>query len=119
MTDAEWKEVGSRLRSAREYLSLSQEAAANETGILRSAISDIERGNRRVDSLELRRLARLYQRPVGYFLGDDAGDQSSPAVRAVARALTDLTEDDRNEVLRFAEFLRHSAESNSKRRRPN
>ena len=110
----ESQQLANRLREVREYLSLSQQFVADKTGIPRSAVSDIERGARKVDSLELRKLARLYMYPVGYFLGEEeAGDD----VRALARAVTDLTEDDRAEVVRFAQFLRYSAETDRKKQR--
>jgi transcriptional regulator with XRE-family HTH domain len=111
--EAEWRQLGSRLREAREYLNLSQQYVADKTGIPRSAVSDIERGVRKVDSLELRKLARLYMHPVGFFLGEPEDGQE---VRALARAVTDLTDQDRAEVIRFAQFLRHSAEA--ERRKP-
>jgi transcriptional regulator with XRE-family HTH domain len=106
--------LAARLREVREYLGLSQQYVADKTGIARSAVSDIERGVRKVDSLELRKLARLYMYPVGYFFGEEEADEE---VRALARAVTDLTEDDRAEVVRFAQFLRYSAETDRKRQR--
>lgn len=112
--ETESQQLAKRLREVREYLNLSQQFVADKTGIPRSAVSDIERGARKVDSLELRKLARLYMYPVGYFLGDEeAGDD----VRALARAVTDLTEGDRAEVVRFAQFLRYSADADRKKQR--
>ena len=112
--ETESKQLAKRLREVREYLNLSQQFVADKTGIPRSAVSDIERGARKVDSLELRKLARLYMYPVGFFLGDEeAGDD----VRALARAVTDLTEGDRAEVVRFAQFLRYSADADRKKQR--
>ena len=112
--ETESQQLAKRLREVREYLSLSQQFVADKTGIPRSAVSDIERGARKVDSLELRKLARLYMYPVGYFLGEEeAGDE----VRAIARAVTDLTEGDRAEVVRFAQFLRYSADADRKKQR--
>lgn len=112
--ETESQQLAKRLREVREYLNLSQQFVADKTGIPRSAVSDIERGARKVDSLELRKLARLYTYPVGYFLGDEeAGDD----VRALARAVTDLTEGDRAEVVRFAQFLRYSADADRKKQR--
>lgn len=108
---AGWKNLGAKLRESREYLGLSQHDAAQHTGILRSALSDIERGERKVDSLELQRLSRLYRRPLSYFLGGDEAAEQTDTVHALARAVTDLTAKDQEEVLRFAEFLRHSAKS--------
>jgi transcriptional regulator with XRE-family HTH domain len=112
--ETESQQLAKRLREVREYLNLSQQFVADKTGIPRSAVSDIERGARKVDSLELRKLARLYMYPVGYFLGDEeAGDD----VLALARAVTDLTEGDRAEVVRFAQFLRYSADADRKKQR--
>jgi transcriptional regulator with XRE-family HTH domain len=119
----EWVELGARLRHAREYLSLSQQDVAANTGIPRSAISDIERGQRKVDSLELRKLAKVYRRPVSSLLGDEvteaaaagggedggANEGASDSVVALARAVQGLTEQDKAEVVRFAEFLRFQA----------
>lgn len=107
----EWQALGARLKGIREYLNLSQHDVAAATGIPRSAVSDIERGNRKVDSLELRKFSRLYRYPVGYLLGDEPAEESQVSV--LARAVIDLTDDDRAEVLRFAEFLRFSARSGS------
>ena len=112
--EAQAQLLATRLRDVREYLGLSQQYVADKTGIARSAVSDIERGMRKVDSLELRKLARLYMYPVGYFFGEEEVDEE---VRALARAVTDLTEDDRAEVVRFAHFLRYSAETDRKKQR--
>jgi transcriptional regulator with XRE-family HTH domain len=113
-SDPEWVDIGRRLKQVREYLNLSQQVVAATTGVPRSAISDIERGQRKVDSLELRKFARLYCYPVGYFLGDDGTADES--VLALARAVAGLTEQDRDEVLRFAQFLRFSADAGARRR---
>jgi transcriptional regulator with XRE-family HTH domain len=112
--EAQAQLLATRLRDVREYLGLSQQYVADKTGIARSAVSDIERGVRKVDSLELRKLARLYMYPVGYFFGEEKVDEEA---RALARAVTELTEDDRAEVVRFAHFLRYSAETDRKRQR--
>jgi transcriptional regulator with XRE-family HTH domain len=119
----EWVELGGRLRHAREYLSLSQQDVAASTGIPRSAISDIERGQRKVDSLELRKLAKVYRRPVSSLLGDEVAEDAAhvgvadPAaadsVVALARAVQGLTDADKAEVVRFAEFLRFQAGARS------
>ena len=83
----EWEALGARLRGVREYLNLSQEAVASATGIPRSAVSDIERGKRKVDSLELRKFARLYRYSVAYLLGEQE-DQSEAATAPRAPWLT-------------------------------
>jgi transcriptional regulator with XRE-family HTH domain len=106
----EWASLGTRLKEIREYLNLSQQHVASATGIPRSAVSDIERGQRKVDSLELRKFSRLYRYPVGYLLGEEAGDDADTGpASALGRALIGLNDDDRAELLRFAEFLRFNA----------
>jgi multidrug resistance efflux pump len=51
---------------------VAQQYVSQNTGIARSAVSDIERGVRRVDSLELKKIARLYSLPTTYFLDENA-----------------------------------------------
>lgn len=111
----EAQELALRLREAREFTNLSQQFVSEQTGIPRSAISDIERGSRRVESLELKRLAELYRMPVGYLLGDPAPAEAElagapvtdPTVEALARTAAEMGEKERGEVLRFALFLQN------------
>ncbi len=109
---ADAQQLARRLREAREFTNLSQQFVAEQTSIPRSAISDIERGARRVESLELKRLAALYRMPVDYLLGNDptpemAGTTADPTAKALARATGEMDADSREEVLRFALFLRN------------
>lgn len=105
------KELARRLREAREFANLSQKFVADETGIPRSAISDIERGERGVGSLELKRLAELYRLPISYFLSDPAVERSSTSedhvLLALARAASEMTDEEKQEVLRFTLFLQN------------
>lgn len=98
--------LSDRLKKTREYLNFSQQWVSERTGIPRAAISEMERGVRRVDSLELKKLARLYRYPVSYFLDEDL--DAIPAEHAVAglpRRLTNLKPEDLNQVMKFAQFL--------------
>jgi transcriptional regulator with XRE-family HTH domain len=105
--DADRKLLGERLRTSREYLGFSQDQAATFMGISRSALSLIETGQRKVDALELKKLARLYERPVGYFTDEEFQDASYGAdVNHLARKVSELSPDDREELGRFADFLR-------------
>lgn len=76
--------LAARLRDARESVGLTQEAAAEAADLPRTAIVQIEAGNRAVSSLELVRLARLYGRTVESFLTEEAAAESP--LRAVYRA---------------------------------
>jgi transcriptional regulator with XRE-family HTH domain len=113
--DQEKETLAKRLREAREYLGLSQEYVAEQTKIPRPAISEIEGGRRKVDSLELKRLSRLYGRPIEYLLGESVEEESREAVGAgpdplegKLRSMTrGLKAEDREEILRFVEYLKH------------
>lgn len=106
---AEWQRLGARLREVREYLGLSQQQVAHATGITRSAISEIEHGRRKVDSLELRKFSKLYKYPISALLGEQPSGGNSDgldAISALARAVGDLTEQDMAELVRYAQFLK-------------
>lgn len=104
--DTDRQELGSRLREAREYLRLSQDEVARAIDLPRSAVSLMETGQRKVDAIELKRLAEIYQRPFAYFTGDAAETSAVPeTVQHLARAAATLTDQDREELLRFAQFL--------------
>jgi transcriptional regulator with XRE-family HTH domain len=105
--DAEANALAQRLKETRSYLNLSQQYVSEQTGLARSAISEIENGRRRVDSLELKRLARLYGYPTSFFLGDDETAENESVI-ALARLAGEMREADRQEILRFAAYLRHA-----------
>lgn len=107
-SNRELAELALRLKEAREFLNMSQQFVADETGIPRSAVSDIERGVRRVDSLELKRLSALFRLTPEYLLtGSDSEAAQGATLSALARATSDMTSDEQGEVLRFALFLQN------------
>lgn len=114
MSEKARRHLGERLRQAREEKGLSQEEVAQHLGIPRPAVSQIENGHRRVEALELARLAKLYGRPLGYFSDDEP--IGSARLEMLRRAAADLSEKDREQVLRFAKFLREQADGVRKRR---
>jgi transcriptional regulator with XRE-family HTH domain len=115
--DGEYMAMGARLRQAREYLGLSQEAVAEALGVPRASVSAMESGRRKVSSLELRNLARLYQRPLEWFYADDAQPiAEDETVSALFRATKNLKPEDKEQVLRFAEFLKGAGQAPPRRR---
>jgi len=57
-----------KLRKARLEAGLSQDQVAKKIRRPQSHISNIESGQQRVDVIELQRFAKLYQKPIDYFL---------------------------------------------------
>lgn len=110
--------IAQRLREGREYVGLSQEEVAQALGLSRPAITNIETGNRRVEAVELDKLATLYRQSVIYLLtGEDPVESTSPLqVAFLARALQGLSKKDVEEVARFATFLKRSPEAKPTRK---
>jgi transcriptional regulator with XRE-family HTH domain len=109
--------MGARLREAREFLGMSQEAVAEALGIPRASMSAIESGRRKVGSLELRELARIYKRPIDWFYGTEQDPiAEDETVTALFRATSTLRAEDKEQVLRFAEFLKGSGQAPARRK---
>ncbi|MCW3474689.1 helix-turn-helix domain-containing protein [Limobrevibacterium gyesilva] len=100
-----WRQIGDRLRQAREYLELKQEEAAKAVSLSRSALSLVENGRRKVDAVELARFAQIYGQSIEALTGVAETRPLPESVKALARAATELSAEDRDELLRFAKFL--------------
>lgn len=100
----EGPELAERIRQERSYVGLSQADVSEALGIPRAAVSALETGKRRVSGLELGRLAELFGTSVDRLLGRDMPQDDTTT--ALFRATKSLTETDKEQVLRFAEFLR-------------
>ena len=100
------RRLGERLKKLREYLGMSQQHVAECTGIPRSAVSDVERGQRKVDAVEVTKFARLYQYPVSWLLDEDEqATADTHALALFARRFSRLTDEDRAQLEDFADFL--------------
>lgn len=98
------------LKEAREYMGISQEKVATYLGVPRSAVSEIEGGKRSVSAVELQRLAKLYQKPVSWFT-DGVVEGVPPDVEYLARTAAQLSDNDRSELQKFAEFLKAKSDT--------
>ncbi|MFD3430920.1 helix-turn-helix domain-containing protein [Nocardia fluminea] len=95
----QWRELGRRLRRARVDAGLSQQDAADHLGTSRSAISEMERGNRKTYALELRDLACLYGCAPAVLLGEPLG---TTGLLGVDLPIADLAS-----VVQFVRFLHY------------
>ena len=61
-------EIVERLKTARIEAGLSQAEIAKSLGKTQSYLSKIESGQRRFDVLQLKEFAKLYKKPLDYFV---------------------------------------------------
>ena len=90
-----------KLREAREKLSLTQEYVAKYLGVPRTAIVQIENGNRKISGEELAKLCRLYGVSADYILGN-INDLAMTEV--FARSFDSLSEIDKQEIINLIQF---------------
>ena len=95
-------DVKERVREGADRI---QEEASEAVGLSRSALSMIENGRRKVDAVELARFAEVYGQSIEALTGVAETQPLPENVQALARAASDLSNEDRAELLRFAEFL--------------
>ena len=74
------RELGQRLKSAREAIGLTQQQVADQVELTRVAISQIESGHRTISSIELMHLSRLYGRDMASFLEEKSVEKDALAV---------------------------------------
>lgn len=104
--DEDGLQLAERIRAEREYFNLRQDQVAAVLQVSRAAVSAIETGRRKVSGQELKQLAQLFGTSVDRLLGaEPEEDETTEALFRTAKELSDV---DRAQVLRFAEFLRNA-----------
>ena len=68
--DKDYKKLLVKLKRAREEAGLTQAEAARRLEITQSTMSKCESGDRRIDIIELRHFARVYEKRLRYFIED-------------------------------------------------
>ncbi|BAY80434.1 hypothetical protein NIES25_69220 (plasmid) [Nostoc linckia NIES-25] len=109
-----YAELGRRIRLAREEAALSQDAVAQHLELPRSAVSLIESGKRKVDSLELERFSRLVGKSILFFFDESCGtvevshfEEDDPTqILFSANQVVDISPD-REQIERFRQFHRN------------
>lgn len=69
----EYRRFLARLRAARQQAGLTQAEVAKRLRRPQSFVSKCEAGERRVDVVELAALARVYEKPLAFFLVGEGG----------------------------------------------
>lgn len=102
------KTIYDRLKEARKNIGLSQEYVAKQLGVHRTTITAIELGNRKVTSEELSFFSELYGVTLDELM---YGTNENSDVKMFARAFSDLSEDDKKEIINLMEFKKKIKES--------
>ena len=96
-------DLGHNLQKARSESNLSQEYIAEKLGISRSAVSQIERGKRKVSSSELNVFSDIFGISADELL---KGRQAGTCAQLFTSRFEELDEADQNEILNLIEFKR-------------
>lgn len=120
MNSIDQQTLASRLKNARIAANLTQEQVAKSLELPRTAIVQLEAGNRAVSTLELAKLAALFGRPIASFFGETpAGDEEDVLVSLFRAA--ELVQQDvpwQTEVSRYLAICRAGVELEQQLDRP-
>lgn len=95
------KNISEKLREARMKLGFSQEYVVECLGLDRSAITQIELGNRKITADEVLGFSKLYHLSADYLIGATTVETNQTIF---ARGFDELNETDQQEILNLIAF---------------
>ncbi|NPV93014.1 MAG: helix-turn-helix transcriptional regulator [Firmicutes bacterium] len=105
-------DLGLRIQAAREEKRMSQEQLASAIGCSQSALSNYEKGKRRVYLSQLERLSEVLDKPLNYFVENFETDREQPPLNSkenrilgIINSVYRLTEEEVDEVDGFIQYL--------------
>jgi len=108
-----FKEIGSKIQQAREAKGYSQKQLARLVGCSQSALSNYEKGKRRLYLSQLEAIAQALNLPIDYFMEPKVAPENEPPVagddKELLRVLNEiyaLTPEERRDVMDFIMFIR-------------
>lgn len=109
------RELAARIANARERAGISQVEVAERLKLPRSAVSKMENGEQRIESLVLAAMARLYGIPVALLLADcDGAVHGGLPAEALLRSAGNVAPGDRGVLDEFLEMCRDYADLRQK-----
>lgn len=108
-----FRDIGMKIQAAREEKGLSQEQLARLVGCSQSALSNYEKGKRRLYLSQLEKMAEVLDKPLEYFVDSlssshppqpTSSDRDERFVKLV-NLLGRLSDEEINEVMRYIEYL--------------
>lgn len=110
-----FKEIGRKIQMAREEKGLSQEQLAKALGCSQSALSNYEKGKRRLYLSHMEKLSEILDKPLEYFLESPLSSSkdfstssitSTDLINKINHMLKDLDEEQLKEVTFYIEYLK-------------
>ncbi len=99
------KEIGRRLRIARENAGLTQQQSAKLVQLHRPTLTEIEQGNRKVSAEELSSFSSVYDVSISWIVGEADELEFTPEIQLAARGLSRLKEEDLKNVLNLIKSI--------------
>lgn len=107
-----FRDIGIKIQSAREEKGLSQEQLARLIGCSQSALSNYEKGKRRLYLSQLEKMAEILDKPLEYFVETLGHNQHPPVVPdrnqsfvQIMNQLNKLTDEEIREVMNYVRYL--------------
>ncbi len=108
-----FKEIGRKIQQARELNGLSQKQLARQVGCSQSALSNYEKGKRRLYLSQLELIAEALHMPIDNFMESKMPDEISPAsdsddkdVVRLHSMIEELDAEERQEMLDYIGYIR-------------
>lgn len=96
--------IGTQIRTAREAKEMSQKTLADAVGFeSATAISLIEKGERRLRVEDLEKITKALDRDIGYFLGHE---EKTIDIKVALRADKDIPDSDKKVIARIIELAK-------------
>jgi len=107
-----FKEIGIKIQQAREEKGLSQEQLARLMGCSQSALSNYEKGKRRLYLPQLEQLAEVLSKPIDYFMESKSseniipvGDGDDTEILRLLNEIYTLSSEERQRVSEYIRFM--------------
>ncbi len=103
--------IGARVTEAREYLELTTAELAEMVGANLTEIEGVEAGQAQITAALLTEIGKALGRGIEFFTGDVPVQKAAQRTEFLARAAETLSDQDMDELRRFATYLRSRSES--------
>lgn len=110
-----FKQIGRKLQLAREEKGMSQEQLARALGCSQSALSNYEKGKRRLYLSHLEKLSEILDKPLEYFMENNRppvekehllGGNRSDQFLHLINTIYQLSDEQIREVLSYIEYIK-------------